>query len=469
LRVTNAAPLLTGLSLNQAEMDENSMVTLTGAFDDPGMLDRHGVTIDWNDGYTETVLIDLGSRNFSASHQYLDDNPTGTPSDEYTINLTLTDDDGGSGIASTSVAVKNVAPEIMSLVVNPPFVEEHGTMTLSGAFSDVGTLDTHKATIDWGDGKTSDAVITESKGFGSFSGSHMYATGGIHDVKVTLTDDDGGKATRSATEIVTGVGVKDGVLYIVGTDRNDDVKVSRMGNGLIKVQAGFLTERCHFRTFSAADIKRIEIRLGNGNDHASVADNIVLPVQIDGGAGDDYLQSGGGPATLLGGDGKDTLIGGLTNDILIGGLGNDVLLAGSGDDVLDGGAGNDVLYGARGNDTLLGGDGNDVLFGGRGNDKLYGGAGNDLLVGGPGKDTLDGGTGKDTLIDWSGKYDDYKGYGNKACRETKVDPCASWVKLFVSDLAISNDTHHPNSGIKIVLPGQDHNQSRIDSIGHRRR
>jgi Ca2+-binding RTX toxin-like protein len=242
-----------------------------------------------------------------------------------------------------------------------------------------------------------------------------------------------------------------------------------MGNGLIKVQANFLTERCHFRTFSAADIKRIEIRLGNGNDHASIADNILLPVQIDGGAGDDYLQAGGGPATLLGGDGKDTLIGGRCNDILIGGLGKDVLIGGSGDDILDGGAGNDVLYGGRGNDALLGGDGNDVVFGGRGNDKLYGGAGNDLLVGGLGKDTLDGGTGKDVLINWSGKYDDDKRHGHNACHETKVDPCATWVKHFVSGLANTNDTHHPNSGIKVVLPGQDHNQPRIDPIGYRRR
>jgi Ca2+-binding RTX toxin-like protein len=337
-------------------------------------------------------------------------------------------------------------------VINPPFVEEHGVVTLTGAFRDVGTLDTHTAAIDWGDGTTSKAGITESKGSGSFSGSHTYALGGIYDVKVTLTDDDGGSATRSsATEIVTGVGVKDGVLYIVGTDRNDDVKVSRLGNGQIRVQANFLTDRCHFRTFNAADIKQIEIRLGNGDDHTSLADNIVLPVRIDGGAGDDYLQAGGGPATLIGGDGNDKLIGGRGNDILIGGLGNDILLGGSGDDILDGG------------------DGNDLLLGGRGSDKLYGGAGNDLLVGGFGKDTLDGGTGKDTLIDWSGKYNDYKGHGHKACHETKVSPCASWVKHFVSDLAISNDTHHPNAGIKIVLPGEDHHQIRIDPIGRKRR
>jgi PKD repeat protein len=450
LQVTNVAPTLG--AVNASSVNENEVVTLSGSFADPGIKDSFILTVDWGDGSAlQKFNYAAGTADFSETHQYLDDNPTSTPSDNYAINLTLADDDGGSDSTSTSAAVKNVAPEVPSLVINPPFVEEHGAVTLTGAFSDVGTLDTHTATIDWGDGTTSKAEITESKGSGSFSGSHTYALGGIYDVKATLTDDDGGSATRSATETVTGVGVKDGVLYIVGTDRNDDVKVSRVGNGLIKVQANFLTDRCHFRTFNAAEIKRIEIRLGNGNDYAGIADNILLPVQIDGGAGDDCLQAGGGATTLLGGDGNDKLIGGRGNDILIGGLGNDVLIGGSGDDVLDGGAGNDML------------------LGGSGNDKLYGGADNDLLVGGPGKDILDGGTGKDVLIDWSINYDDYKGHGHKGCHETKVSPCASWVKYFVSDLAISNDTHHPNTGVKIVLPGEDHHQIRIDRIGGKRR
>jgi hypothetical protein len=100
----------------------------------------------------------------------------------------------------------------------------------------------------------------------------------------------------------------------------------------------------------------------------------------------------------------------------------------------------------------LGGDGNDLLLGGSGNDKLYGDAGNDLLVGGSGKDTLAGGTGKNKLIQGSSKYEEFKWHKHKSCHETKVSPCASWVSHFVSDFAISNDTHHPNSGIKIVLP-----------------
>ena len=33
-------------------------------------------------------------------------------------------------------------------------IDENGSVTLSGSFADVGTLDTHTVLIDWGDGTT---------------------------------------------------------------------------------------------------------------------------------------------------------------------------------------------------------------------------------------------------------------------------------------------------------------------------
>jgi Ca2+-binding RTX toxin-like protein len=93
-----------------------------------------------------------------------------------------------------------------------------------------------------------------------------------------------------------------------------------------------------------------------------------------------------------------------------------------------------------------------------GNDTLRGDAGNDLLVGGSGKDILDGGTGKNKLIQGSSKYEEFKWYEHKPCHETKIDPCASWVKHFISDLAITDNTHNPNSGIQVMLSGGDNNK-----------
>jgi len=105
-----------------------------------------------------------------------------------------------------------------------------------------------------------------------------------------------------------------------------------------------------------------------------------------------------------------------------------------------------------GNDTMDGGDGNDILFGQGGDDIMYGGAGNDLLVGGPGKDTMVGGTGRNKLIQGASEYEEFKWYEEKPCHEAKIDPCASWIKHFVSHLA-TDGTHNPNNDIQVMLPG----------------
>ncbi len=109
--VNNVAPSLTGLALDQTSIDENGTVTLTGTFDDPGTLDVHTVDVDWADGTVETYVLPTGDRSFSFSHQYLDDGPSpgnATSNDDYTINVTIQDDDGGmvsTGSSQVATAV----------------------------------------------------------------------------------------------------------------------------------------------------------------------------------------------------------------------------------------------------------------------------------------------------------------------------------------------------------------------------
>ena len=98
------------VSLSDASISEDGSITLNGTFFDPGIVDTHTVVIDWNvngpdEGTTTittagpnpagTTLTDLGNGRWSvsATHQYLDDNPTGTLSDDYQIGVTVTDDE----------------------------------------------------------------------------------------------------------------------------------------------------------------------------------------------------------------------------------------------------------------------------------------------------------------------------------------------------------------------------------------
>ena len=65
-------------------------------------------------------------------------------------------------------------------------------VTVNGAFTDAGILDTHTATINWGDGSSSSGAVSETNGIGTVTGTHVYTAAGIYSVQLTVTDNDGG-------------------------------------------------------------------------------------------------------------------------------------------------------------------------------------------------------------------------------------------------------------------------------------
>ena len=198
--VNNVAPTIDSLSIT-SPINENGTVELTGTFKDIGRLDTHTLTIDWDDPVTmidengfatlQGTITDVGSldiftldivwgdplspantqsfalgttaltegtdginwdpltRVFSLSHQYLDDNPSVSPFDTFTIDVTVTDDDMGVGMDSITVDVRNEDPVVVLAEVTD--VLENGSATLNGTFSDDSILDTHRLTVEWDD------------------------------------------------------------------------------------------------------------------------------------------------------------------------------------------------------------------------------------------------------------------------------------------------------------------------------
>ncbi|NND76026.1 MAG: hypothetical protein HKN44_13570 [Ilumatobacter sp.] len=332
--VENVDPTIDSLLVDPS-VDENGTVSLDGVFIDPGTLDSHTIDIDWGDGTTDQLTPPVGDRTFTIDHQYLDDDPTNTPADVHTINVTVTDDDTGTDSDSVDTLVENVDPVITALASSATFDDKAGEgepVTITGAFSDVGTLDIHTVDVDWGDGSSSAAVVTEAGGSGTFDADHTYATGGVFTVVVTVTDDDTGSASSTTTAVVTGVGINGGVLQVVGTDGDDNVHV-KLVRDEIDVFASYRSPK-HER-FDAADVSSIEIWLCDGDDSGNVHQSIDVA------------------ATVHGGDGKDKLWGGSGPDELNGNDGNDKLWGRDGDDALDGGPGNDKLWGGSGTNTLV--------------------------------------------------------------------------------------------------------------------
>lgn len=197
------------LTLSSSSIQEGDTLFLNGEFINIDTRDTHEVVIDWGDGSTPTSInLVAGERTFNNyRHRYLDDNPTGTPSDNYTITVTVTDQDGDSGTTQAAIVVSNVAPTIAGLALDSTTINENDTVTLTGTFTDPGSQDTHSVTINWGDGTTSNLPINQNQFSRTFQVAHRYQddnpTGTPFDIlpiTVTVTDDDTG-STQASTAI----------------------------------------------------------------------------------------------------------------------------------------------------------------------------------------------------------------------------------------------------------------------------
>jgi regulation of enolase protein 1 (concanavalin A-like superfamily) len=183
---SGSTPVINSISYD-GPIGEGQNVTVTVDATGQGTLTYE---FDWNnDGSYET---DAGENNF-AGHIF-DDNGI------YRVNVRVSNA-SGSVMDYIEIGVANVAPEL-SISGNRTFnLDDSGHIAV--VFSDEGILDTHVASIDWGDGQTSAPTFVEEEGAAAFIASHVYDTLGTFNGSVTITDDDGGQRVEPFTIIVT--------------------------------------------------------------------------------------------------------------------------------------------------------------------------------------------------------------------------------------------------------------------------
>jgi hypothetical protein len=191
------------------EVQEGDLVEIVPDITDPlGRLDDPFV-------YRWTVVSDNGDVVPDSEEKVL----TFAPRDngEYRVRLSVTDIESGLTAYPAELIVRSVNSAPSMSAGEEETADEGAVVTIGVGFTDAGILDTHTATLDWGDGTVVEAgVVTESMGSGTVSGSHVYADDGVHTLTVTVTDDDGAVGTDTLSVNVANVPP---VVTISGADK----------------------------------------------------------------------------------------------------------------------------------------------------------------------------------------------------------------------------------------------------------
>jgi hypothetical protein len=204
IEVLNIEPVidLTADSVIDEAMDEVVVIDIV----DPGIHDTFTITVDWGDGTIESFTVIEGMRVVSVWHHYPDDDPTGTPFDEYTIIVRIVDNSGGYDSERWGLTVMDLAPSVSIDWINQPdpffILPLVHTVQFHAIYSDVGTFDTHVAVWDWGDSTHSGGAVVGSGGSGTVTGAHIWGAPGTYIVTLTVTDDDTLSSTDTWTVVV---------------------------------------------------------------------------------------------------------------------------------------------------------------------------------------------------------------------------------------------------------------------------
>lgn len=193
--VENVAPRLTDLSVTS--VTEGAAATLSGVINDVGSRDTFTVTVDWGDGSDEeTFTYPSGTTDFSETHVYADD-PGGTLDDNYTITVTVVDDDLGSYIGLATGVVTNSDPTVT--ILDAPASGWLGqSIVLRTEVTDPGAEDFH--TYHW---EVTHDGLPYTEGDGA-DFSLVPTRHGIYGVTVTVDDGDGGTHSTLASIVVDG-------------------------------------------------------------------------------------------------------------------------------------------------------------------------------------------------------------------------------------------------------------------------
>ena len=127
----------------------------------------------------------------------------------FPVAVKVTNANGFSATATSTVTVTNVAPTVGTITTDAP-QDENSPVTISGTITDPGWADPLSATIDFGDANGAQALTGDEEharpdGSISYSVKHTYGDDGTFTIKVCAADDDASDICSTATAQVRNV------------------------------------------------------------------------------------------------------------------------------------------------------------------------------------------------------------------------------------------------------------------------
>jgi PKD repeat protein len=247
---------------------EGAEVQLTGEFTDHGWLDSHTATIDWGDG----SLIDSGSVSEENEWPYSSGQVTGShfygDNGEYTITLTVIDDDGGSHSDIGQVRILNAPPISNAGADLIVIVGEEFTLDGSNSY-DPGYLDVLTYEWDFGDTNTGSGETP----------NHSYGSVGTYTATLTVSDDDGASDTDTVTiTVITPEEATQELIYDVEAlgldDGIENSFVSKLDNAIKSISNDRPSAYGQLEAF----INEVEAQRGNSLTNAQ-ADELIATAQ----------------------------------------------------------------------------------------------------------------------------------------------------------------------------------------------
>jgi len=194
--------------------DEGSSVVVNGngSYDPDGWITKYewdfNAEVD-SDGDGDPAN-DVDATGMQPSYVYGDNG-------DYTVILTVTDNENATGSDTLFIHVRNVPPT--GTIAGPASGKEGDLLLFSAKAWDQGSDDL-SIVIDWGDGSTAFGCMAYNDGiapdpypspWGRFpfsatcNGSHIYGDDGTYEVVLTVRDDDGGVSTTRTTVLIENV------------------------------------------------------------------------------------------------------------------------------------------------------------------------------------------------------------------------------------------------------------------------